>query len=176
MAGFGLKGAVYQIARWRRDSLAGDRGAAASIAYSWSTSCYILDSEIAVMKKMAGLFLLFAFGLAAANFWQKPYTEWSDKDTTKMMTDSPWAKSASVSMGGPGGGAPPAAPPGGGGFGRGAPGGPQGGGGAEFGPGAQGSGAPDTRCCGSLAIRTPDPAGIRASQVRRRSGQIGRSW
>ncbi len=142
MAGFGLKGAVYQIARWRRDSLAGDRGAAASIAYSWSTSCYILDSEIAVMKKMAGLFLLFAFGLAAANFWQKPYTEWSDKDTTKMMTDSPWAKSASVSMGGPGGGAPPAAPPGGGGFGRGAPGGPQGGGGAEFGPGAQGSGAP----------------------------------
>lgn len=93
--------------------------------------------------KIAGLFLLFAVGLAAANFWQKPYTEWSDKDMAKMMMDSPWAKSASVSMGGPGGGAPPAMPPGGGGgFGGGAPGGPQGGGGSEFGPGAQGSSAP----------------------------------
>ncbi len=93
--------------------------------------------------KIAGLLLLFVVGLAAANFWQKPYTEWSDKDMAKMMMDSPWAKSASVSMGGPGGGGPPAMPPGGGGgFGGGAPGGPQGGGGSEFGPGAQGSSAP----------------------------------
>lgn len=98
--------------------------------------------EIASMKKTAGLLLLFGFGLAAAEFWQKPYMEWSDKDAGKMMTDSPWAKSASVSMGGPGGGggAPPAMPPGGGGgFGG---GGPQGGGGSEFGPGAQGSAPP----------------------------------
>ncbi len=98
------------------------------------------------MKKTAGLFLLFGFGLTAANFWQKPYTEWSDKDATKMMTDSPWAKSASVSMSGPGGagGAPPV-PGGGGGFGGvpgGEPRGPQGGGGSEFGPGAQGTSAP----------------------------------
>jgi hypothetical protein len=81
------------------------------------------------MKKTAGLLLLFGFGLAAAEFWQKPYTEWSDKDVVKMMNDSPWAKSASVSMSFPGGagGAPP-----GGGFGGGAPRGPQGG--AENGP------------------------------------------
>jgi hypothetical protein len=97
------------------------------------------------MKKTAGLLVLFCFGLAAADFWQKPYTEWSDKDTAKMMTDSPWAKSVSVSMSSPGGagGAPPMPPGGGGGFGGpGGPGGPQGGGGSEFGPGAQGSAPP----------------------------------
>jgi hypothetical protein len=94
------------------------------------------------MKQTAGLLLLFSFGLAAAEYWQKPYTEWSDKDLAKMMTDSPWAKSASVSMAGPGGGgaAPPMAGGGGGGFGG--HGGPQGGGGSEYGPGAQGSSGP----------------------------------
>jgi hypothetical protein len=94
------------------------------------------------MKKAAGLLLLFGFGLLAAEFWQKPYTEWSDKDLTKMMTDSPWAKSASVSMGGPGGGPPAIGGGGGGGFGGGGHGGPQGGGGSENGPGAPGSGPP----------------------------------
>src|ERR1700678_3477078 len=95
------------------------------------------------MKKTAGLLVLFCFGLAAADFWQKPYTEWSDKDTAKMLTDSPWAKSVSVSMAGPGGaaGAPPMTP-GGGGGGFGGHGGPQGGGGSDFGPGAQGSAPP----------------------------------
>lgn len=93
------------------------------------------------MKKTVGLLLLFGCGLAAAEFWQKPYTGWSEKDVTKMMNDSPWAKSASVSMAGPGGaGAPPM--PAGGGFGGGPAGGPQGGGGSEFGPGAQGSAPP----------------------------------
>ncbi len=166
MAGFGLKGAVYQIARWRRDGVLGiglsrtewrdwsrmigrpwharnRLTEVVSKGYSTCIGCYILNREIGVMMKIAGLFLLFVVGLAAANFWQKPYTEWSDKDMAKMMMDSPWAKSASVSMGGPGGGGPPAMPPGGGGgFGGGAPGGPQGGGGSEFGPGAQGSSAP----------------------------------
>ncbi len=93
------------------------------------------------MKKTAGLFVLCSFALLAADFWQKPYTGWSEKDAAKMLTDSPWAKSASVSMGSPGGGAP-MPPGGGGGFGGGAPRGPQGGGGSEFGPGAQGSAAP----------------------------------
>lgn len=98
-----------------------------------------------MMKKTVGLIVLFAIGLFAADFWQKPYTEWSEKDLTKMMTNSPWAKSASVSMsvpGGPGGGG--GAPPGGGGFGGGGGrgGGLQGGGGSEYGPGAQGASAP----------------------------------
>jgi hypothetical protein len=94
------------------------------------------------MKKTAGLLLLFGFGLAAADFWQKPYTEWSDKDVTKMLNDSPWAKSASLSMSGPGGGGGGPAMPAGGGGGFGGRGGPQGGGGSEYGPGAQGSGPP----------------------------------
>ena len=127
------------------------------------------------MKKTAGLFLLFGFGLTAANFWQKPYTEWSDKDVTKMMTDSPWAKSASVSMGGPGsGGAPPPAP---GGFGGGPGGEPRG---RRAEAGRNSDPAPRVRRAlhssrGSMAIRASDPAGFRTSQIWRRSGQIRRS-
>jgi hypothetical protein len=121
------------------------------------------------MKKTAGLLVLFCFGLAAADFWQKPYTEWSDKDTAKMMTDSPWAKSVSVSMAGPGGagGAPPMPPGGGGGFGGpGGPGGPQGGGGSEFGPGAQGS-APPTF---DVVARWQSALPIRQASVRLKFG------
>jgi hypothetical protein len=79
------------------------------------------------MKKIAGLLFLFAFCLMAADFWQKPYTEWADKDLQKMITNSPWAHSASVSMGGPGGGAGDTVPGGRGGGGGGRGGGPQGG-------------------------------------------------
>ena len=81
------------------------------------------------MKKIAALLFLFAFCLMAADFWQKPYTEWADKDLQRMIANSPWAHTASVSVGaqvttpetGHGGGS-------GGGGGRGG-GGPQGGGG-----------------------------------------------
>jgi hypothetical protein len=93
------------------------------------------------MNKTVGLLLVFGCGLVAADFWQKPYMEWRDKDIAKMINDSPWAKSVSVSMTGPSAaGAPPM--PAGGGFGGGPAGGPQGGGGSEFGPGAQGSSPP----------------------------------
>ena len=38
--------------------------------------------------------------LCAADFWvAKPYTDWSEKETGKMITDSPWAKRVSISMG-----------------------------------------------------------------------------
>jgi hypothetical protein len=53
------------------------------------------------MKKTAALLFLFAFCLMAADFWQKPYTDWADKDLQKMISDSPWAHNISVSMGGP---------------------------------------------------------------------------
>lgn len=76
------------------------------------------------MKKTVGLVIVFAFSLTAADFWQKPYTQWSDKDVTKMMTNSPWAKAASVEMSFPGGGGF-GAPPGGFGGGRGGPAGDQ---------------------------------------------------
>jgi hypothetical protein len=48
------------------------------------------------VKKFAAAFFMFVFCLAAADFWQaKPYTEWSDNDLRKMITNSPWAKSFS---------------------------------------------------------------------------------
>lgn len=83
------------------------------------------------MKKTAGLLVLFAFCLVAADFWQKPYTDWSDKDLQKMMTNSPWSRAASISMGGPPAvdtGGPAPISEGGGGRGR-------GGGAAGGGPG-----------------------------------------
>lgn len=71
------------------------------------------------MKKTVGLLLLAALSLVAANVWQKPYMEWSDKDITKIMSDSPWVKSASVTLNFPGSNVAP--PPMGGGGGRGGP-------------------------------------------------------
>jgi hypothetical protein len=61
------------------------------------------------MKKIA-IFLTLVFGaaLCAADFWQsKPFTEWSDKDVNRMVSDSPWAHRVSV----PTGSAPPAIGP-----------------------------------------------------------------
>lgn len=64
--------------------------------------------------------LMFVAGLSlwAADIWvAKPYTEWNDKDITKIMSDSPWAKKVSVEFEnmGRGGGAPAGGGGGGGG-------------------------------------------------------------
>jgi hypothetical protein len=77
------------------------------------------------MKKVTlPLLLLFALCAWAADFWQKPPEQWTDKEVQKMMTNSPWAREYTISI-----------PPGGGGdFGGG--GGPGGGGGG----GARGGG------------------------------------
>jgi hypothetical protein len=84
------------------------------------------------MKKTAGLLFLFAFCLMAADFWQKPWTGWNEKDLQKMVTNSPWAHTVSVSMGGPLPAPADGGAGGGGGGGRGGGrGGPQGGGGAD---------------------------------------------
>jgi hypothetical protein len=38
-------------------------------------------------------------GVIAADFWDsKPFTEWSDKDLQRMLTDSPWSHQVSVVM------------------------------------------------------------------------------
>lgn len=51
------------------------------------------------MKKISGVLLLFACCLFAADVWQsKPYTEWSEKDAQKVMTNSPWAKTFAISV------------------------------------------------------------------------------
>ncbi len=122
------------------------------------------------MKKIAGLLFLFAFCLMAADFWQKPYTEWTDKDLQKMMNNSPWAHTVSVSMGGP-----IASPDAGGGGGR--------GGGAVAADeaaarravaaaGRTHSWRPRAGSRRTLAIRHAGPAGFRTSEVRRRSRPI----
>jgi hypothetical protein len=93
------------------------------------------------MKKATLLLFPAALALWAAEVWQaKPFTEWSDKDIAKIMTDSPWAKKVSVTLPGFGGGPAAGAPGGGGGGGRG--GGRGGGGGGPQGTAASGGGDP----------------------------------
>jgi hypothetical protein len=76
-----------------------------------------------------------AVTLWAAEVWQKPFTEWTEKDITKIMTDSPWSRRISVTFSGGGGFA---GPPGGGGGGGGKGGGKGGGGGRGGGGGDTG--------------------------------------
>jgi hypothetical protein len=64
-----------------------------------------LLGNFSLMKKLTLSLLTLAVSLWAADFWvAKPYTEWSEKDATKLMKSSPWAKEVTVSMGGAGGG------------------------------------------------------------------------
>ena len=57
------------------------------------------------MKKITALFVGVAACIWAADFWQtKPYTDWSDKETQKMETNSPWSKQVPVPVGEVGGG------------------------------------------------------------------------
>lgn len=42
---------------------------------------------------------IFVAGLAAADFWTKPYAEWTDQEVQKMITDSPWAERMQVETG-----------------------------------------------------------------------------
>jgi hypothetical protein len=96
-----------------------------------------------MLKKLSALLFLFALCIWAADFWTtKPFTDWTDKEVQKVLTDSPWVGKITMSSGG-GGGAPPAAGGGGGGGGgkRGGGGGGGGGGAGGGGGGAQG-GAP----------------------------------
>src|SRR5207248_802263 len=53
-------------------------------------------------KRISAVFFVFAFVLAAADFWQsKPATDWSDKEVQKILNNSPWAHQVSVSVNGP---------------------------------------------------------------------------
>jgi hypothetical protein len=64
------------------------------------------------MKKLFAALFVFAFSLVAADFWQsKPSTEWTDKELQKMVTNSPWARSLTVSMPAAGAGDAGAPPP-----------------------------------------------------------------
>jgi len=54
------------------------------------------------MKKICASLFVLGASVWAADFWQvKPFTDWSDKDVQKMLTNSPWAKSIGVNVSGP---------------------------------------------------------------------------
>jgi len=70
--------------------------------------------------KILPLPLIFAVSLWAADFWQsKPYTEWTDKEIQKILSNSPWSKEVVVSLSGGGGGSGKGSRKGGGGGGGG---------------------------------------------------------
>ncbi len=79
------------------------------------------------MRKLFASVFLFTLTLWGADFWTKPYTDWTDKEVQKIGNSSPWAKEFSVALAGSGG-----AP--GGGSGR--RGGGGGGGGGQNNPGS----------------------------------------
>jgi hypothetical protein len=82
---------------------------------------------------IVGLWIVACAALAAADFWEsKPFVEWSDKEVSRMLADSPWARLVAIPLPNRG---PVATDDGGGGGGRG--GGGRGGGGEGFGPGPQ---------------------------------------
>ncbi len=57
------------------------------------------------MKKLLPFLFIFAISLWAADFWvSKPYTEWTDKEVQKLLSNSPWSKEVVISLGGAGGG------------------------------------------------------------------------
>lgn len=94
------------------------------------------------MAKSSALLLAFVLGLYAEDFWKtKPYTEWTEKEIKRVLTNSPWAKEVSAPMpGGSGGGAGGGGGRGGGRKGGGGGGGGMGGGGGEGGGEGGGSG------------------------------------
>jgi hypothetical protein len=52
------------------------------------------------MKKLFVAALSISVCLFGADFWQsKPFTDWNEKDTQKMVENSPWSKSVSVAIG-----------------------------------------------------------------------------
>jgi len=49
-----------------------------------------------ISTQILTLVVLTSLVVSAAGIWDKPFTEWSDKDVDKVLTDSPWAGKASL--------------------------------------------------------------------------------
>jgi len=89
-----------------------------------------------MLKKLPVLLVVSALCIWAADFWTtKPFTDWDEKEVTKLISNSPWAAKITIA-GGVGGGPAGIAETGGGRGGRGG-----GGGGGGRGGGPQGDGA-----------------------------------
>ena len=83
-----------------------------------------------ILLRSIAITSLSAAALWAADFWEsKSYTEWSEKEVGKLLTNSPWSQKVTIYMGGGRGGGGG----GGGGFGADSGGGGRGGGGVGFG-------------------------------------------
>ena len=53
-----------------------------------------------MLKKLSMLLLLCALCMWAADFWTtKPFTEWSDKEVAKILSNSPWAEKVTIAGG-----------------------------------------------------------------------------
>lgn len=53
-----------------------------------------------VLSVTVGAWLVAGVALMAADFWEdQPFTDWSDKDVQKMLTDSPWAQQVRIAIG-----------------------------------------------------------------------------
>jgi hypothetical protein len=53
-----------------------------------------------MLKKAPVLLFLFTLCMWAADFWTtKPFTEWNEKEVSKILTDSPWTEKLSLSSG-----------------------------------------------------------------------------
>lgn len=86
--------------------------------------------------------------LFAAGWEKKDFSQWTEKDVQKILTNSPWTKEARIPLGGPSAGAgsmpapstPPTAPPSGGGGGTSDSSGSSGGGGTSGGGAPQAGG------------------------------------
>ena len=103
----------------------------------------------AALRLMLLLGLMTSVGFTA-DFWTtKDFLQWSEKEVNKMLTNSPWARTVSISMGGGIRG---------GGMGRGR-GGPGAGGGAGAGGGIPGGGGGGTRVPGSYGGGYGGPGG-----------------
>jgi hypothetical protein len=139
------------------------------------------------MRKLLAVLALFSLTLWGAGFWEKKkFTEWSDKETDKILKDSPWAHSVDVPMGGgrPGGGMESGG--GGGGRKKGGGGGGMGniadasnaggGGGGEFGGGRAGTGGGGDLAAGggaptmSIMVRWHTALPVKQALARMRFG------
>ena len=92
-----------------------------------------------ILLSLVCLLAIVTVAIAQESWAKKPFNQWNDEDLKKFMTDSPWAKSQTMSTSAPGGGGVDMGPGGGGGGGD-DEGGGGGGGGRGGGGGAAGGG------------------------------------
>jgi hypothetical protein len=105
------------------------------------------------MRKLTPL--LFTCCLMAADFWQsKPFTEWSDKEVHRILTNSPWVHEVSIEMGSPAAAAPDN--------------------GGRAGAGGSGTRPPGMDPAVGPAIMVPiDPAATEADRAKRAADSVG---